>query len=643
MTANPLPSDPLALAQEIDATFHPGMFLLAEGVAFEWQAAVAEAIPWEIFQGRLLDGRQCSRFMSVLAWNFFTSDGSPKDREPLLAVEFDPRNREVHVVRGLLCFVWEGYEAGESVIESREVQRWTRELVGTLVLEDFLTLEAFQQELRSLVWHAVVGTSRLPLTSLEAPLPAFVYGKLHVRLEGTNSETALVGVREWIHQAWPARSGRLTRAKFLEFLLRATPAEHSLGTWRIFADTVGPDPRGREELVPLLSTLFNQISLSPWTSVVPNAVAWLNQSREEGWISTPVLLSFWAELLIKLAEHLTAYDLFTFHYRGANYPDALFLEILLHELERGALEHSELFLETNADGRRRRLALVQGWLTESRYEHHPVPDAPTSPGENARVIDPRGGRVPETQILQTLHRTRTLFPASSRLARLDHPSWQPILHAIGADAASADFFESLGTAVFIDRPLGYEKAPAEPDATPLLAHRTFSSAVAERRWQELRTRFAPYIPANHVEASPSFSCGLSQVRVADHPRPVASLADVRKVADDFRILRTLPGGFRSLVNQLDLDLAQPEIVMALTPGNATRILANVVDDHGERRLMIFDQQGEALLEMTLDLSAGYRKRHGVEMPRAGIWVDAVRVKDGSIMRVSPPILLPLRA
>src|SRR5205809_1987589 len=34
-------------------------------------------------------------------------------------------------------------------------------------------------------------------------------------------------------------------------------------------------------------------------------------------------------------------------------------------------------------------------------------------------------------------------------------------------------------------------------------------------------------------------------------RPAAALADVRKVADDFIILRTLPGGLAELVDRLD--------------------------------------------------------------------------------------------
>ena len=39
--------------------------------------------------------------------------------------------------------------------------------------------------------------------------------------------------------------------------------------------------------------------------------------------------ALWMWLLRQLGRHLTAYDLVTFHHRGANYPDALLLDDLL--------------------------------------------------------------------------------------------------------------------------------------------------------------------------------------------------------------------------------------------------------------------------------------------------------------------------
>src|SRR5436190_1722020 len=83
---------------------------------------------------------------------------------------------QIHVTRGLQAYVWEGYDAGGGVIESREVVKWTREVVGTITLTEFTSLEDVQDELVCQIWQAVVGASRLPLTSVEAPLPAFVFG-----------------------------------------------------------------------------------------------------------------------------------------------------------------------------------------------------------------------------------------------------------------------------------------------------------------------------------------------------------------------------------------------------------------------------------------------------------------------------------
>src|SRR5205807_6710123 len=57
----------------------------------------------------------------------------------------------------------------------------------------------------------------------------------------------------------------------------------------------------------------------------------------------------------------------------------------------------------------RRRALRQGWIARKSYEGLRVPDAPTSPGENSRVLPMEFPRVPEEQILQPAMRTKLLF------------------------------------------------------------------------------------------------------------------------------------------------------------------------------------------------------------------------------------------
>src|SRR5262249_45958557 len=121
-------------------------------------------------------------------------------------------------------------------------------------------------------------------------------------------------------------------------------------------------------------------------------------------------------LLRQLGRHLTAYDLVTFHHKGANYPDALMLDALLKSFLRVVERKPELFTRESTDlpresnGKRyRRSALRQAWLLRRQYEGHLVPDAPTSPGENSRVLPPPHIRVLDEQILNPSRRTKRLY------------------------------------------------------------------------------------------------------------------------------------------------------------------------------------------------------------------------------------------
>src|SRR5581483_4189114 len=118
---------------------------------------------------------------------------------------------------------------------------------------------------------------------------------------------------------------------------------------------------------------------------------------------------------------------------------------------------------TDERHRRRRRALRQGCLLRQQYQGHLVPDAPTSPGENARVY-PGYPHVPEEQLLQPLRRRRQLF-AADPLPGLLGPRSRALLARSLADLADPAERAELGTAVFIDRPLGYTKLAGEPDQT----------------------------------------------------------------------------------------------------------------------------------------------------------------------------------
>src|SRR5205807_5936218 len=133
---------------------------------------------WEVFRGRLVDRAHTRQTQTFEAWDVYLVDETGRSGEPLLALKFDRAGSRLYVVRGLLCYVWEGYDAGGNVYLSRETTRWVRELTGTILLNRFPTEGDLLDELVCRVFHAVVGASRLPLTSAEVPLPAFSLGRL---------------------------------------------------------------------------------------------------------------------------------------------------------------------------------------------------------------------------------------------------------------------------------------------------------------------------------------------------------------------------------------------------------------------------------------------------------------------------------
>src|SRR5581483_5260325 len=146
----------------------------------------------------------------------------------------------------------------------------------------------------------------------------------------------------------------------------------------------------------------------------------------------------------------------------------------------------------------RRRALRQGWHLRRRYEGHAIPDLPTSPGENMRVLPPSHPRVPEEQITQSARRSRQLYSGDPLLPRIsgaldprvrsDSRSESAtgtriaeVLHQSFLYLEHPDEWRELGLGVFLDRPLGVGKAAAEPDSTLLLAAEAFSISIARQR------------------------------------------------------------------------------------------------------------------------------------------------------------------
>src|SRR5262249_27119318 len=157
--------------------------------------------------------------------------------------------------------------------------------------------------------------------------------------------------------------------------------------------------------------------------------------------------------LRQLGRHLTAYDLETFHHRGANYPDALVLDAALKAyLELVDCAPDEFSLasvddsETQRRKRLRRRALRQAWLLRRRYEGHLVPDEPTSPGENLRILPLPYQRVPDEQIVNLAARRKRLFNCDS-LDRHFGINAREVLHQSLLDLQHADELRELGMAI----------------------------------------------------------------------------------------------------------------------------------------------------------------------------------------------------
>ena len=597
--------DLLAVGEMIDDVMNPRHFLVDPALRLDWIAARAETIPWEIFQGRLVDAAHTRQTATFLSWHVFDTDTTHGPVEPMVSVKLDVADRRIHVVRGLLAYVWTPRTVG-NVIESEEAVRWMRELVGTIALDDFASLEPLRDELICTIWQAVVGTSRLPLHSVEAPLPGYLFGQLHYvyapwrqdsDLANESATQIMEGLRESL--AWPEK------VKLIEFALRRGAIDE-------LVEHVAHLPLPR-----VLRAMFQAVSLSPYTSFVDHALAFIDRAVERGRMSADERIDFLSWLLRQLARHLTAYDLVTFHYRGANYPDALLLDAALRAYLREIERDADAFLGDAA--RMRRRALRQACLLRRHYEGHLVPDAPTSPGENARVLPASHPRVPEEQLAQTLRRRRELY-ANEPISKLLGPNARRVFEASMRDLVHMDEQMELGIGVFIDRPLGYLKAAAEPDQTPMLAHEAFSLSLTKRRRDELQAlcgelELSVEVPAVEVTVS-----GLSHEAVAACPRPVVALSDVRKVSGDFVILRTLPGGMATLIEQLDW---RP--VRHLLEESRIRLWIPARNENGESVIDVYDESLHRRLRLVVDTSEGYVTRAGIEMPRAGL-----RVVDGSL-------------
>jgi hypothetical protein len=360
--------------------------------------------------------------------------------------------------------------------------------------------------------------------------------------------------------------------------------------------------------------MFDEVSLSPWTDFVNKVIRLLTKVR----LFRPEdCVDFESRLLRLVCRHLTAYDLVTFHHRGANYPDALLLDLVLNDYLARLERSPELF--AGEAGRPRRRALRQAYLLRTQYENHPVPDVPTSPGEHQRVLPDGHPRVPEEQILNPAARKCRLYENDPLLGRLG-PAALDVLRQSVADLAHPDERRELGAAVYLDRPFNGGKAPVEPDATPLLASLAFSASIARRRHQRLRSDLGVSGPDEIDLAMP----GLQPERIGAPARPgTVSLVDAARAGPDFVFLHTLAGSVRPLLDWIDFgplrERMTGRVLFARAPSGPS--------------VWAYDEALRPLAALTPRLERGYVGRRGLEYPAAGVDVSPLaeeEVPDGEV-------------
>jgi hypothetical protein len=511
-----------------------------------------------------LDRRQTRLEKAFSSWNVLIEQTPLAGEELLLSVKVDVTTRTVYVTRNLLVHAWEAYEAG-NVIRSRETRRWVPELVAAIDLTLTSDPDTLQRQVEQGLFLAVIGTSRLPITSVESPLPAYALGHLGYFPFGAKAGPAPVtDPMDLLRHGLAADFSSLQQAKLLECVLRAagkdevaTLAAHLQAGWTRTGRPV-------EALPSLFRTLFNHVALSPYTGFADNLAALPGHLAAPDYLGPAAVIDLYSYFLRHLARHLTAFDLVTFHHLGANYPDALLLDTLLKTYVEMMSLHPALFLDYPGDEgplgsakQLRRRALRQAWLLRTKYEGHPVPDTPTSPGENLRVLPEPYARVPDEQIQQSGRRRKRLFPGEPSDQLLTEPAKKVLRQSIEDLDRPAELRE-LGMAVYLDRPLGVFKPVGALDKTPLISYESFSRNMAFSRLDDLvRWGVLPAdgwlqaLKENLRQASPR-GIPVGELPLHEGRGNVVALEDARRSCGDFVFLRTTRSSLQGLLSQYDL-------------------------------------------------------------------------------------------
>ncbi len=593
----------------------PPRFFVTGGRRLRVDYVPREEVFWEIYLGHLLDGSQTRARGSFETWNVLLDDAARAEEDeqsfphgPLCSIRFDAGDGTLHVCRGLLVRGHETFEPSPGVIDSRPCLKWQTELVGTIKLDRFTDGEHLACELETHLDLAVCGVSRLPITSIETPLPEFSLGNLayigaarvHELAPAVDASAGsdLEPRRDWVDLvdaalAQPAASTR--QAHLLEAALRSSP-EVPIAD---LAERLNEKTRHRgwsaDDVATLFRTLFHNLALSPYTNFVDRMTALLLELARPERLGPEPVVDLFSYMLRQLVRHLTAFDLVTFHNQGANYPDALALDTLLAAYLACIGRHPELFGdgEKRADSRDarfhrlRRRALRQACLVRKQYEGYRVPDEPTSPGENLRVLPAAIAHVPDEQLSQPSRRRRELYSGRPLESLLDATATAVLRRSVDDLSHDAELRE-LGMSLFLDRPLGMLLPPGHVDRTALLSYEAFSRRIAIERLAQL----AAWTPTSKVAAFDALRDRLTRLHVAGiaaselsgFRRPgVVSLEDARLAAADFVITRTTRRSLFRLWERYNLEpltAVAPDMARLMSEGRGVLLIRYPADANG---------------------------------------------------------------
>jgi len=623
----------------IAGLLHPDRFFFEPACRCVTIEHVSEQIPWEIYRGRLLGEGQTRQRRSFESWNCLLERKHRAEPPlPIISVKLDLPSNQIHVTRSIFCYAWEAYPAEDNVILSREVKKSVTELVGTIDFNMFRRGSEIRDELATLIFQAVVGASRLPLTSLESPLPAFSLGELGYFPSGFVHDREPSSILR--EHAFGLASNRLEQAKAIELLIRSSPSESLPVCAEAAAHAWAARSSPISFFASVIKLMIDEISLTPYTDFVAKFLIFLDELVKHKFLSLADIVDLESYILRQIVRHLTAYDLVTYHHRGANYPDALMLDAVLKNYLKAIEEMPQLFgdsaRDTKEDRRAKRIrrrALRQAWLMRKLCVGLPVPDHPTSPGENQRVL-PELDRLPEEQIINPEKRTRRLFEREPTITF--GPQARGILHKSVADLEHPMELRELGMALFLDRPLGVFKEPGEPDRTPLLSYEAFRAAIAGRRLEVLAKDPKIAIPSETVERAKAPLRGrLSSIGLPPrasipgrHPANV-SLDDAVRVSPDFQVLGTTRRSLQDFFSGFDFppfskltEFAKPEHTRLL-------IRAASLGHAAQDELLFLDEKLRKRLQVKIDPSGGYILRSGIEYPTSGLLVQSIFLPEES--------------